>query len=296
MYRRIFNGRADLDEMRQIVMERTRVMGPCTNLHPGDIAHRIYSGSRRQNLDEVVPVYLDGDGIAGFGIIWPQDSAFDVVTRVGLDTHAVTDVVEDLAAIAGQGSGVETDVIGDDPEMTDILTMLGFRPGAAEYVFTQARFDIPIQAAPIDFLIRSATYGDAEQLALVHSGAFASGWSPANYADRMCKPGYDPGNEIVAVHADGTFMGFSVTWYDELNRVGYFEPVGVHRDFHRRGVGSALLRAGMIRMRDAGMASATVWHASAEDRAVAFYQSNGFTSVNPVTRWQRGQPSGISVQ
>ena len=296
MDRRIFNGRVDLDEMRHIVMERTRVMGPCTNLHPGDIAHRIYSGSRRQNLDEVVPVYVDGDGVAGFGIIWPQDRAFDVVTRVGLDSHAVADVVEDLVAIAGQGSGVETDVIGDDPEMTDILTTLGFTPGAGEYVVTRARLDGPIPAELIDFVIRSATYGDAEQLALVHSGAFASGWSQANYADRMCKPGYDPVNEIVAVYADGTFMAFTITWCDELNRVGYFEPVGVHRDFQRQGVGSALLRAGMIRMRDAGMASATVWHVSTEDRAVAFYQSNGFTPISPVTRWQLGQPSGISVQ
>lgn len=295
MYRRTFNGQTDLDEMQRIVMERTRVMGPGTNLHPGDIAHRIYSGSRRQNLDEVVPVYVDDDGVACFGIIWPEDCAFDVVTRVGLGSHAVADVVEDLAAMAGGESEVETDVIGEDPEMTGILTSLGFTPGGAEYVFTQAPLSVPIPAEPTDFVIRSASHEDAEQLALVHSGAFASGWSRTNYADRMRKPGYDPHNEIVAVHKDGTFMGFTITWYDEMNNVGYFEPVGVHRDFHRRGVGSALLRAGMIRMRDAGMASATVWHASTEDRAVAFYQSNGFASLNPVTRWQRGHRRGISV-
>jgi mycothiol synthase len=295
MYRRTFNGQTDLDEMQRIVMERTRVMGPCTNLHPGDIAHRIYSGSRMQNLDEVVPVYVHDDGVAGFGIIWPQDRAFDVVTRVGLSAHTVADVVEDLAGMAGREQEVETDVIGDDQEMTGILTSLGFTRGGAEYVFTQAPLNAPIPAEPTGFVIRSASHGDADQLALVHSGAFASGWSLANYAARMRKPGYDPHNEMVAVHEDGTFMGFAMTWYDEMNNVGYFEPVGVHRDFRRRGVGSALLRAGMIRMRDAGMTSATVWHASAEDRAVAFYQSNGFASRNPVARWQRGHPRRISV-
>jgi mycothiol synthase len=287
MHRRIFNGRTDLDEMQEIAKERTRLMGPCTNLHPGDIAHRIYSGSRRQNLEEVVPVYVDDEGVAAFGILWPQDRAFDVVTRVGLDAHAVTDVIKDLAEMAGHGSGVETDVIGDDPELTGILTTLGFAPGIAEYVFTQAPLDIHIPAEPTDFVVRSATYADAEQLARVHSGAFGSGWSRTNYADRMRKPGYDPQNEFVAVRADNTFMGFAIAWYDGVNSVGHFEPVGVHRDFHRRGVGSALLREGIVRMRDAGMASATVWHASTEDRAVAFYESNGFTSVNPVTRWKR---------
>jgi ribosomal protein S18 acetylase RimI-like enzyme len=285
--RRQFSGEADLAVMQSMVAERTRHMGPCTNLHPGDIAHRIYSGLRRQKLIDVVPVYVDESGMIGFGIIWPEDQAFDVVTRTGLGAQLVTDVVEDLAVLAGNETTVETDVIGDDPYLTAQLTALGFTRGASEYVFTQASLAELVRTESTGFAIRSATYADAEQLALVHSGAFGSGWSPANYEERMHKPGYDPDNEIVAVHADGTFMGFTVTWYDEMNKVGYFEPVGVHRKFHRRGVGSALLRAGKKRMQRLGMETATVWHAAAEDRAVAFYESNGFTMVNPVTRWVR---------
>jgi predicted N-acetyltransferase YhbS len=273
--------------MQALVAERTRVMGPCTNLHPGDIAHRIYSGLRRFDLDEVVPVYLDDVGLAGFGIIWPDDHAFDAVTRIGLADGDRMAIVSEIAGFEASDGRIETDVIGTDTCLTSVLSDVGFTPGRAEYVFAQQRLDTPITAPCHDFVVRTVSTGDAEQLALVHSGAFGGGWSAANYEERMRKPGYDQDNEIVAVDANGAFMGFTVTWYDEMNKVGYFEPVGVHRDFHRRGVGSALLGAGMEQMRNAGMETATVWHAAAEDRAVAFYESNGFTMVNPVRRWVR---------
>lgn len=285
--RRQFSGEADLVVMQSMVAERTRHMGPCTNLHPGDVAHRIYSGLRRHDLDNVVPVYVDESGMIGFGIIWPDDQAFDVVTRIGLDAEPGRDVVEDLAELAGNETTVETDVIGDDPYLAALLTALGFTPGRSEYVFTQASLADLVPTEPMGFTLRSATYADSGKLALVHSGAFGSGWSASNYEERMRQPGYDPDNEIVAEHANGTFMGFAVTWYDEMNKVGHFEPVGVHRDFHRRGVGSALLGAGMEQMRNAGMETATVWHTATEDRAVAFYESNGFTMANPVRRWAR---------
>lgn len=291
MQRRHFNGANDLVQMQRMVAERTQVMGPCTNLHPGDIAHRIYSGSRRQNLDEVVPVYVDDMGITAFGIIWPQDAAFDMVTGVGMDTDGVTEIAADLAdrtvRSASVDTPVETDVIGDDDGTIAVLTRLGFTENGADYMFTEADLGSLPAASSYGYTIRSATHGDSEQLAAVHSGAFGSGWSAANYEERMATPGYDPLREIVAVDDDGRFIGFAVTWYDDMNKVGYFEPVGVHRDFHRRGVGSALLAEGKTRMRRAGMAKATVWHSADEERAITFYRSNGFAAVNSVTTWSR---------
>ncbi|RLE13334.1 MAG: hypothetical protein DRJ28_07595, partial [Actinobacteria bacterium] len=55
--RRTFEGESDLVEMQRLVAGRTGVFGVGTNLHPGDVAHRIYSGLRKHNLDETVPVW-----------------------------------------------------------------------------------------------------------------------------------------------------------------------------------------------------------------------------------------------
>lgn len=283
----MFNGQADLIEMQAILKERTRVMGPCTNLHPGDVAHRIYSGSRTSDLNDVIPVWEDDAGIVGFGIVWPKDRAFDVVPRIGLTETVQMAIIEGIAELAARDGRVHTDVIGEDALFTSILSGLGFHPKLTEYVFTQQRLDTAVTIPSYDFTVRSVSIGDSEQLAAVHGGAFGSSWTPEEYAKRMCQPGYNADDELVAEDADGTFMGFINTWHDDVNKIGYFEPVGVHRDFHRTGVGTVLLRTGMSRMQSRGMTTATVWHARTEERAVRFYRSNGFEVCSSVTGWQR---------
>lgn len=282
--------------MQEIVKERTRVMGPCTNLHPGDVAHRIYSGLRKDDLDDVVPVFEDEIGILGFGIVWPKDGSFDVVTRIGVSDEERSMIVEQIAERATRQGRVATDVIGEDTSFISELSALGFRSKSGEYVFAQSHLEAPVSVPHHDFVVRSVTTDDVEQLAAVHGGAFGSRWTPDEYAARMRQPGYSANDELVAVEPDGTFMGFTVMWYDTVNMVGYFEPVGVHRDFHRRGVGSVLLREGMSRMQLAGMETATVWHSKVEERAVRFYRKNGFVGKTIVTGWERTAFDGsISV-
>ena len=97
---RTYRGELDLTEMQHIVAARTLEMGPGTNLHPGDVAHRIYSGLRNDNLADMVPVWQDALGIAAFGIIWPKDDAFDFVARIGIDQEDYGDVLEQLISLS----------------------------------------------------------------------------------------------------------------------------------------------------------------------------------------------------
>jgi ribosomal protein S18 acetylase RimI-like enzyme len=271
--------------MQLLVAERTRAMGPGTNLHPGDVAHRIYSGLRNYDLDDTIPVWEDSDGIAAFGIIWPKDRAFDMVARVRSDEDDYAAVLTELIGLTATYGPVETEVIGEDKAFADELNSRGFEKVSDGYVFTGQILQPHIEVPESQFMLRSAEMPDVVQLAAVHAGAFGSDWTPESYLRRMQKPGYIALNEIVAVAGDGRFAGFTNTWYDELNKVGYFEPVGVHSEFHRMGVGSVLLHEGMRRMRAAGMTSATVWHAAEDEGATAFYKSNGFEPLNPVARW-----------
>lgn len=274
--------------MQEIVEERTRVMGPCTNLHPGDIAHRIYSGLRGRNLSELVPVWEDGGMLVAFGIVWPQDRTFDVVVRIGADRSTTVEAVCDIAGTIEADGSVSTDVIGDDLLLAGVLVEHGFAAGPANYVVTEAVLSAPLVQPAVGYELRDATTADAAELAAVHASSFGNRWTPSEYAHRMQMPGYDPRNEIVAVDERGRFMGFAVTWHDKVNRVGYFEPVGVHSDFHRCGVGSALLTEGKRRMLDAEMETATVWHSRTEPGVTAFYARNGFQLRAIVTQWTKG--------
>ena len=284
---RIYRGEADLIEMQRIVALRTMEMGSGTNLHPGDIAHRIHSGLRNDDLAEVVPVWQDAVGIAAFGIVWSKDDAFDFVARIGIDRVDYAEALGQLISMSENNGRVETEVIGVDPALVDALITFGFEKMDTSYSLTERKLRSPAEIPDVPFTLRSASMPDVVQLAAVHSGAFGSRWTPESYLHRMQQPGYSPDNEVIAVADDGTFAGFTNTWYDDLNGVGYFEPVGVHRDFHRMGVGSALLWKGMERMRAAGMATASVWHSVTDARATAFYRANGFEELNPVTPWVR---------
>lgn len=273
--------------MQHIVAVRTQEMGPGTNLHPGDVAHRIYSGLRDCDLADMVPVWEDALGIAAFGIIWPKDDAFDFVVRIGISLDDYTDMLGELISLSDSDGRVETEMIGMDPILADALKDFGFTSEDAAYSLTGQSLRLPREIPDVPFTLRSASMSDVVQLAAVHAGAFGSRWTPESYLRRMQQPGYNAANEIVAVAADGTFAGFTNTWYDRQNRVGYFEPVGVHHDFRRMGIGSALLREGMQRMDAAGMTAASVMHSVTEERAVAFYRSNGFEELNPVAPWVR---------
>lgn len=129
------------------------------------------------------------------------------------------------------------------------------------------------------FSLRAATgTEDAEQLAAVHAAAFDSGWTAEEYAAVMRSPGYSPAREFVVVAPDRRFAAFAVTWHDTHNRTGYFEPVGTHPEFQRRGLGRAVMIHAMRVMQVAGLLTAIVVHEPPEENpgSAGLYNSLGF--------------------
>ena len=136
---------------------------------------------------------------------------------------------------------------------------------------------------PLGFSAQPAQPGDFAGLAEVHNGAFGSNWTPKQYQQEvMLKPGYRPQDELAITAIDGTFAAFTKTWLDPINKVGLFEPVGVHADFHRKGLGKALMLLGLQHMRDQGMRSALVCHNTDNAASTALYESVGFRTKHKV--------------
>jgi GNAT superfamily N-acetyltransferase len=90
----------------------------------------------------------------------------------------------------------------------------------------------------------------------------------------------NPGVRTLVVDADGELLGHTTVG---ANRDPDSEPgVGEVRSFFvrssswRRGVGRALMAAGLDELRELGYAHATLWSFAANDRANAFYEAQGF--------------------
>src|SRR5262249_51252560 len=82
---------------------------------------------------------------------------------------------------------------------------------------------------------------------------------------------------------DGTLAATAIIWLDEATQTAEFEPVGTHRDFRRRGLGTALQLHGMHLARAAGATRMLVacLGAPAHPAARPMYPGVGF---RPLTR------------
>jgi GNAT superfamily N-acetyltransferase len=96
------------------------------------------------------------------------------------------------------------------------------------------------------------------------------------YARFMRSSCYPAGFDLMLVAEDGRGAAFCIAWPDETNRVGLLEPVGVHPDFHRKGLGRAVVTENLRRLQECGMESAMVCGLSDLPDARAFYASMGF--------------------
>ena len=113
---------------------------------------------------------------------------------------------------------------------------------------------------------------DARLLSTLHGSCFEEGWSEASLAAMISTPGV---HALVAFGCDGVPRGFAVLRCaaDEAEIIA----IGVEAGSRRRGLGSALLAAGVDACRAQGAASLFLEVAADNAAARRFYESASFT-------------------
>jgi mycothiol synthase len=255
----------DLPELQAALASWIQADGDCGYCHIGELRHHIYSDgsifSGILPIGELVQIWEDESDIVGIAINLRFDSAFEVF-----------------------------DVWDTDATRIKLLTQLGFAEYRVWGYYNERSIAVPIPqpVLPEGFTIRGARPDDYERLAAVHNSAFGVNWKPEEYRDEMMlKPGYDPEREMVVVAPDGQFAAFTIMWLDTLNKVGLFEPVGTHRDFHRKGLGKALMLHVLHKMKAYGMETALVGHDAENLPATALYTSIGFIRKHTTLGYER---------
>ncbi|MEZ4617896.1 MAG: GNAT family N-acetyltransferase [Caldilineaceae bacterium] len=98
----------------------------------------------------------------------------------------------------------------------------------------------------------------------------------AAYAQFMGTAVYDGERDLFVRSPDGRGASACTIWFDPVNGVGLFEPVGTHPDFQGKGLGKAVMTEGLRRMKAAGMTRAVVGFDPTNVAALALYTSMGF--------------------
>ena len=167
----------------------------------------------------------------------------------------------------------------------------------ASIASTDRRFEwdltgpIPEPELPPGWSLRHVA-GEAEANARRHAShrSFRStmdeGLHLQRYVRFMRSDVYVPERDLVVVDGSGRVGAFMV-WWGDVSGIAQIEPFGTDPDFHRMGLGRALLRFGAQRAQEEGMHTLRV---STNDDwpAAAFYERSGFEAVGKLHWWAIG--------
>lgn len=288
MKRRTYRGAADLALLQDFNAAAIAVTAHCGYLHPGDIAHHIYSGNKHYDPVELMTLWEDGQGLAAWLLVNVGHKAYDAQVRPdqrgGSFERELLQYADERTIELMRQHGIASNclygaVFRGDTARSELLLALGWQSADDfPYVLNRTAINaVMVPSLPDDFSFGSAKgVEDAAALATVHNAAFRANWTPELYRKVMQAPGYAPERELVIRAPNGAYAAFTIIWHDHLNRTGLFEPVGVHKDFQRRGLGRVIMLYGLQEMAAAGMDYATVAHFGDNEAARGLYQACGF--------------------
>lgn len=142
---------------------------------------------------------------------------------------------------------------------------------------------------PAGFAIRPlAGEREVEDYVDLHRAVFESRNMTVEWRRRtLRRPEYRPNLDLVAVAPGGRLAAFCIGWLGAGDKPrGQIEPLGVHPDFRRLGLGRAILAEGLRRLH---LCADTVYVETDSDRSAALrlYQALGFRPVRDVLVYRK---------
>jgi ribosomal protein S18 acetylase RimI-like enzyme len=161
-------------------------------------------------------------------------------------------------------------------------------------VLMQHSIEVPLvdYELPTGFVIRPLK-GESEGEAYVelHRAVFESRNMTVEWRARTLRqPAYMPDLDLVAVAPDGRLAAFCVCWLNKdsgKDIYGQIEPLGVHADFRKLGLGRAILAEGLRRLQLYGASRICVETDNYRNAAFELYESVGFRVARDVLVYRK---------
>lgn len=281
---------SDFDKLRHILMEGRQANNGTYYVHIGDVNWWLFYPDQSAEFSQRIHIWEANNEVLGWCLLTPDEGYWDVFIHPRLSGTAQAEAMflwaeerltEMVIAKGGDKVGVFWIAEGDRWRRA-WLEGRGYALRDAHPLFTRSLADpIPEPSLPAGYHVRaSAGEAEAEARARASYTAFRSTWDWDKYLQRrlsfMRSPVYDDARDIVAVAPEGAIAAFAIHWFDPVNKVGLFEPVGTHADYHRQGLGKAVLLASLRRLKAHGMETAIVGTGRDNAAAIRLYESVGF--------------------
>lgn len=190
--------------------------------------------------------------------------------------------------VAPEGGELTLQIYDGDAPLQALLRERGYAPSEYEGCDSEyAILEAPQPQLPPGYTITSmAEKNDIEGRREVLGRGFdhtdPAEWASAStYRELQKAPDYRKDLDLYVVAPNGQYASFCVAWYDDLNKMGVFEPVGTHPDYRRMGLGTAVVLEGIRRLAVLGAEMALV------GSAMPFYMAVGFEAQRPFHFWSK---------
>lgn len=286
--------REDTRALQRLVSARLAVDWPAVRFHPGDLDWwALQADDPLSPLPERVRLWLgpDGEPVAYAWFSPPADLDFLIAQSGPEDEPRLAEaLIPDMLAWAEErrvtlGRGVEplrAWIAAEDRLAMGAVVAAGLRPEARPgYVqFTGELALADGWAAPaLAPSLRVRELGsDAHIAARVACGraAFPRSTGTVDRYRRIRDAWlYRPELDLQIVTDRGFVVAFALGWLDAATGTVELEPVGVHPDWHRQGLGGEICRSVLRVARGLGATQAMVAAERANDAALGLYSSLG---------------------
>lgn len=274
---------------------------PAVRLHPGDLDWwALLADDPLSPLVERVRLWLGPDG-GPVGYAWfspPADLDFLIASRgSGGESEPAEALIPEMLAWAEErrgtiGGGVEplrAWVAAEDHTTMGAVVAAGLhpeaRPGYVQFTGNLALADgWPAPAMAPSLRVRELRT-DAHIAARVVCGraAFPNSTGTVERYRRIRDAWlYRPELDLQIVTDGGLVVAFALGWLDTITGTVELEPVGVHPDWHRQGLGGEICRSVLRVARRLGATRAMVAAERANNAALGLYSSLGLEITSEI--------------
>lgn len=296
IHARPYHDASDLVRMRQLLMAGSQANISASYMHPGCLDWDTHcppsEHENRRNLRLWEHLSDNRSTLEAWAMFSRHEGTFDLFVSPAIYGTSEHEAVMDEYVAWAEARAREAALKQLWPfwamEYDTVLARLyqahGFVAVAADPappLFERTLDEVPALQLPDGFTLQGVRNLDDGRLrASVTHGAFRSHtdwhtyWS--EYAQFMGSAVYDGERDLLVRAPDGRGAAACTIWFDAVNAVGLFEPVGTHPDFQSQGLGKAVMAEGLHRMKAAGMQRAIVGFDPNNAAALRLYTAMGF--------------------
>lgn len=298
---REFSGETDIQAMIALAH-----VFPTDNLHVVDLPYRLSSWAL--DYPDNIGLWVNAEGqLLAWAVMqapfWTIDYAYHPDADTNLHRQLLAWADHRARQVLGTPSGrscwlvmvfaSQTDRIRDLEEAGFVSQAnVGKDPWSRVLMQRSAQIPVSDYALPAGFIVRPlAGENEVEAYVQLYRAVFESKSMTAEWRTRaLRRPEYLSDLDLVAVAPDGRLAGFCVCWLNEDSEEkpgGQIEPLGVHEDFRRLGLGRALLSEGLRRLYLCGADRVCVETDNYRKAALKLYEAMGFRLIQDVLVYRK---------